>query len=302
MMKKLFYLTILTLICGVAASAQLTLPRDSQKQEIAQTVGDTKISIVYHRPNTKGRGNIFGCTSTDVVPIGGKSYDCLVPYGQVWRTGANENTVFEVSRDVTVNGQNLPAGKYGFHAIPNKDEWILIFNKVNNEWGSYKYDDKQDQLRVKVKPVKSDLQETLSYDFQNVTADASQVVLRWEKIAVPFTVNIGDVNGRVLAQVREAIKNRKPDDVRPFNQGANYVWTFRVKNSYEEAVGWLDESIKAKETFGNLQTKARILAEMGKKPEAIAAAEKAVQIGKSATPAANTADLEKTLAEWKKGK
>ena len=298
-MKKLVFLTILTFIFALSASAQLTLPRDSQRQEIAQTVGDTRIAIVYHRPNTKGRANIFGCESTDVVPIGGKTYPCLVPYKQVWRAGANENTVFEVTNDVIIAGQKLPAGKYGFHAIPNRDDWTLIFSKDNDKWGSYSYDATKDQVRVQVKPVKADLRETLTYDFENVTANTAQITLRWEKIAVPFTVDIGDVHGRVLGQVREAIKNRKADDFRPYNQGAGYVLTFKVKNNYDEAITWLDESIKARETFGNLNTKARILADMGKTAEAIATGEKAIQVGKAATPAANTADLEKLVAEWK---
>lgn len=298
-MKKLVFLTILTFIFALSGNAQLTLPRDSQRQEIAQTVGDTRIAIVYHRPNTKGRANIFGCESTDVVPIGGKTYPCLVPYKQVWRAGANENTTFEVTNDVMIAGQKLPAGKYGFHAIPNRDDWTLIFSKDNDKWGSYSYDATKDQVRVQVKPIKADHRETLTYDFENVTANTAQVTLRWEKIAVPFTVDIGDVHGRVLTQVREAIKNRKADDFRAFNQGAGYVLTFKVKNNYEEAVGWLDESIKARETFGNLNTKARILAEMGKTADAIATAEKAIQVGKAANPAANTADLEKLVAEWK---
>ena len=298
-MKKLIFLTILTFICGLSVSAQLVLPRDSQRQEIAQTVGDTRIAIVYHRPNTKGRNNIFGCTSTDVVPIGGKTYDCLVPYGQVWRAGANENTTFEVTNDVMIAGQKVPAGKYGFHMIPGKNDWTLIFSKDNDKWGSYSYDATKDQVRVQVKPIKSDLTETLSYDFENVTANTAQLTLRWEKVAVPFTIDVGDVNGRIVAQIREAIKNRKADDVRPFNQGANYVLAFKVKNNYQEAIGWLDDSIKARETFGNLNIKARLLAEMGKTADAIAAADKAIQIGKAATPAANTADLEKLVAEWK---
>ena len=298
-MKKLIFLSILTFICALGASAQLTLPRDSQRQEIAQIVGDTRIAIIYHRPNTKGRANIFGCESTDVVPIGGKTYPCLVPYKQVWRAGANENTIFEVSNDVMIAGQKLPAGKYGFHAIPNRDDWTLIFSKDNDKWGSYSYDASKDQVRVQVKPIKADLRETLTYDFENVTANTTQLTLRWEKIAVPFTIDVGDVHGRVLAQVREAIKNRKADDFRPFNQGAGYVLSFKVKNNYEEAIGWLDESIKGRETFGNLNTKARLLAEMGKTTDAIATAEKAIQVGKAASPAANTADLEKLVAEWK---
>jgi hypothetical protein len=301
-MKKISGLFIaLFFFCSTSVFAQLTLPRESQRQEIAQTVGDAKVSIVYHRPNIKAR-KVWGCETTDVVPKANNLYPCLVPYGQVWRAGANENTTIEFSRDVSINGQPLAAGKYGFHAIPGKNEWTLIFSKDNDKWGSFTYDDKKDALRVRVKPAKAEMQETLTYDFQNVTANSGQIVLRWEKIAVPFTFDIGDVYGRYLTQIREAVKTRKADDFRLLNQGAGYIYTFRLKDNYQEALGWLDESIKARETFGNLQTRARILAEMGKTSEAIAAAEKAIQVGKAATPAANTAELETLLAKWKGGK
>ena len=297
-MRKISLIFIFILSFGICAFAQLTLPRESQRQEIAQTIGDTKISIVYHRPNVKAR-QVWGCQTTDVVPKGGVTYPCLVPYGQVWRTGANENTTFEVSRDVTVEGQPLPAGKYGLHTIPNRDEWIVIFSKDNDDWGSYTYDEKKDALRVRVKPQTGDFQETMSLDFANATANTTKVVVRWEKLSVPFTVNVGDVSGRTLSMIREAITNRKPNDFRPLNQGASYVLNSKLNSNYEEAVGWLDVSIKAGETFGNLSTKARILAEMGKIKEAVETGEKAVAVGKAATPPANTADFEKLLAEWK---
>lgn len=300
-MKKIGLLSIAIFIFNIGIFAQITVPRESQKQEIAQTVGDAKVSIVYHRPNSKGR-KIWGCTTADVIPKGGVTYPCLVPYGQVWRTGANENTTIEFTQNVTINGQALPAGKYGFHAIPNESEWILIFNKVNNEWGSYKYDVAQDALRVKVKPSTAENQETLSYEFQNIAATSGQIVLRWEKIAVPFTFDVGDVQGRTLNTIREAIKNRKETDFAPLNQGASYVYSLRLKNNYEEAIGWLDTSIKGRETFGNLQTKARILAEMGKYQEAIAIGERAVSVGKASTPPANTTAFEGVLNEWKSKK
>ena len=298
MKKNLGLLTAFIFVLNIGAFAQLTLPRDSQRQEIAQNVGDARVSIVYHRPNVKAR-KIWGCETKDVVPVANNLYPCLVPYGQVWRTGANENTTIEFSRDVQINGQPLPAGKYGFHAIPGKTEWILIFSKDNDKWGSFSYDEKKDALRVKVNPAKGEMQETLSYDFQNITPTSGKIVLRWEKIVVPFTFDIGDIYGRNLTLIREAIKNRKADDFRPFNQGAGYVYTFRLKNNYDEALGWLDESIKGRETFGNLQTKARILAETGKIAEAVAVGEKAVQIGKAANPPVNTAEFDKILAEWK---
>jgi len=300
-MKKFYLLSIAIFILNIGVFAQVTVPRESQKQEIAQTVGDAKVSIVYHRPNSKGR-KIWGCTSADVIPKGGVTYPCLVPYGQVWRTGANENTTIEFTRDVMINGQALPAGKYGFHAIPNKSEWILIFSKANDQWGSFSYDAAKDALRVTVKPMKADNQETLSYEFQNIAATSGKIVLRWEKVAVPFTFDVGDVQGRTLNGIRELIKNRKETDFAPLNQGANYVYSQRLKNNYEEAIGWLDTSIKGRETFGNLQTKARILAEMGKYQEAIALGERAVSVGKAATPVANTTAFEEVLAGWKSKK
>lgn len=270
---------------------QLTIPRESQRQEILQTVGDTKISIVYHRPNVKGR-TIWGCQTNDVIPKGGVTYPCLVPTGQVWRTGANEATVFEISNDVTINGQKLPKGKYSLHTIPNGSEWTIIFNKTWNQWGSYSYDAKEDALRVTAKPLESDFHETMSLEIENITGNSAQAFIRWEKIAVPFTIDIGDVSNRLLTDTRRRMVSEPV-------QMANYVLNQKMTANYEEALGWLDASIKTRETFGNLQTKARLLAEMGKTQEAIAAGEKAVQVGKAATPAANTADFEKTLAGWK---
>lgn len=300
-MKRIYFAALIVVIFSLNIFAQLSLPRESQRQEIAQTVGDAKISLVYHRPNVKAR-KIWGCETKDVVPIANNLYSCLVPNGQVWRAGANENTTIEFSRDVTINDQPLPAGKYGFHIIPNRTEWTLIFSKDNDKWGSFTYDEKKDALRVKVNPVKAAMQETLLYDFENVTANSGQLVLRWEKIAVPFTFDIGDIHGRMLSTTRDAIEKRKADDFRPLNQGANYVRTFKLKANYDEALGWIDTSIKARETLGNLSTKAGILAEMNKFDEAVALAEKAVQLGKNSTPPASQAQivsLEDQIKKWK---
>ena len=282
-MKKPVFLLILVSCFSLSVFAQLNLPRESQKQMISQTIGDATVTIVYHRPNIKAR----------------KVWGEMVPYGKVWRTGANENTTFEVSRDVTINGQPLPAGKYGLHTIPNQNEWIVIFSKDNDDWGSFTYDEKKDALRVSVKPQTTEFHETMSVEFDNIRANTGDAAIVWEKVKIPFTIDVGDVSARALTQIRDAIKNRKADDFRPFTQGAGYVLTFKVKDSYEETLGWLNEALKARETFGVLNTKSRLLAEMGKTDEAIATAEKAIQVGKAATPAANTTDLEKLLAQWK---
>lgn len=282
-MKKYFFIALIIAVFSTIASAQLVLPRESQRQTITQTIGDTTVTIVYHRPNTKGR-----------VIFGG-----LEQYGKVWRSGANENTVFEVNRDVMIEGKPLPAGKYGFHTIPGKDEWVVIFSKDNDKGGSFSYDQKNDALRVTVKPQTIPMQETLSYDFSEVTPRASKLSLKWEKVSVPFTVDVGDIYGRSLTAIRDAISKRG-DSLGPLNQGAGYVFTFRIKENYEEALGWLNTSLGTREAFGPMVTKARILAEMGKTAEAIATGEKAITVGKAATPTpANTADIERFVAEWK---
>lgn len=285
-MKKINLVAFLILAFSASAFAQLNFPRESTRQEIVQTIGDTKISVVYHRPNVKER------------EVWGK----IVPYGEVWRTGANENTTFETSNDLKLAGQTLPKGKYGLHTIPGKDEWTIIFNKVSNEWGSYKYDQKQDFMRILVKSDKQPFQETMTINFENVRMNSADVVISWEKIRVPFTIDVGDVIGRTLADVRTQMANLKADDFRTPAQAANWVLNSKMTANFEEALKWADASIKAKETFGNLNTKARLLAGLNRKDEAIAVGERAVKAGKEATPAADTTDLEKTIAEWKASK
>ncbi len=284
-MKRTLYLVgILTLIFCADAFGQLNLPRESQRAEVAQTVGDTRISLVYHRPNAKGR----------------KVWGELVPYGQVWRTGANENTTFETSNDVKINGQTLPAGKYGLHTIPNQNEWTIIFSKVNNEWGSFKYDVKQDALRVTAKPLAAtDFRETLWIGLENIKANTADVVIAWENARVPFMIDVGDVLGRTLTQIRQEMVKLKADDFKKPIDAASYIYGQKMTANYPEAIGWLDASLKVKETGNALGLKAYLLAETGKKAEAIATAERAITVAKAANPKANTTQLEKRLAEWK---
>ncbi len=282
-MKIKISIILMLVLFGVSSLlAQTTLPRVSQRQSVSQTVGDTTVSIVYHRPNIKSR----------------EVWDGLVPYGEVWRTGANENTTFEISNDVKINGQALPKGKYGLHTIPTKDSWTIIFNKVNNEWGSFNYNAKDDALRVIVKPVTGEFKETMTIDFDNVADTTANIVIAWEKIRVPFTLDVGDLNGRILNSFRREMVS---DPV----QAANFVLGSKMNANYEEALGWLNNSIKMNENYSNLNTKARLLAEMGRKDEAIATGEKAIQVGKSATPPvnpANVANLENLVKEWKSKK
>jgi len=288
MKQAILFSAILLTLC-MSAFSQVVVPRESQKQTIVQNVGDAMVTLTYSRPNVKGR----------------KIWNGLVPYGKVWRSGANEATVFEVSRDVTINGRPLPAGKYSLHTIPAAGDWTIIFNKKWDQWGSFDYDEKLDALRVTSKPVPSEFFESLVYGFGDTTTSSATAFMRWEKIRVPFVIDVGDIHGRVLTGLRDAIKNRKADDPRPLNQGAAYVVTFKVKPSYEEALSWADASIAMKETFGNLSAKARLLNELGKTADAIATAEKAISTGKTSTPPANVdavAGFEEAVKGWKNNK
>lgn len=293
---------------------KVRLPQASPSATLAQTVGITDISITYHRPAVRGR-MLWGDISADKVaallkansvapgaegegtvdgaPGGGKDFP-MVPNGHVWRAGANEATKITISDDVAINGQKLPAGAYSIHMIPGKDEFTIVFNKTADQWGSFRYDAKQDALRVKVKPTwLKDSQEQLSYDMPSMTANSAQVVMRWEKLAVPFTIEIPNQDALVRSKIDAAVA-ANPNDPAITLAVANAYFS---DDKFEEAMTWVEKSIKVKETFANLRTKANLLLNMGKKQEAFAVAEQAVAKGKA--EGADTSRFEKAIADLK---
>lgn len=309
--SKRFYTyscALLFLLGAVAfSSAQVRVPRPSQKASVMQTIGVTDVTITYSRPGVKGR-KIWGDPLPSQASVKGEATlddqnarpkdAVIVPWGHAWRTGANEATQFVVTDDVWINGQKLPAGSYSLHTIPTKDEWTIIFNSEANQWGSFNYDAAKDTLRVKAKPSwVTENKEWLEYWIDPVTDNSAEVNIRWEKVRVPFTVEVKDVKALVLQKARAAVAAAKPDDWRTPLQAANYVFLSEDKMDPTEAMGWLERSIKVKETYGNLYSKARVLASQGKTQEAIAVGERALVLGKEAK--ANTGDLEKRIADWK---
>ncbi|MFQ5927556.1 MAG: DUF2911 domain-containing protein [Terriglobia bacterium] len=151
-------------------------PRPSPNAGVSQTIGVTEVSISYGRPGVKGR-QIWGE---------------LVPYGKVWRTGANEATTISFSNDVTIEGQKLPAGTYALFTIPTENEWTIVFNKTAKQWGAFNHDAGQDALRIQVKPEAVGHEEWLSFNFQDLSANSATLVLRWEKVAVGFTIQVAE--------------------------------------------------------------------------------------------------------------
>ena len=171
------------------AFAQGDGPRPSLAATVSQRLGtETDVTIQYSRPGVKGRV-VWG----DLVPYGlapGNSYSDGNPFP--WRAGANENTTIEFGSDLLVEGQRLPAGKYGIHMIPTESTWTIIFSKQNDIWGSFQYDQTQDALRVTVTPIAAPHQEWLMFGFDNLAGTSATVYLCWEELKVPFKIELAN--------------------------------------------------------------------------------------------------------------
>ena len=239
-------------------TVMLDLPRQSQHALLTQRIGITDITINYHRPLANGR------------PIWGK----LVPYGQVWRAGANENTTIKFSDPVTIEGQALDQGTYGLHMIPGENEWTVIFSKNATSWGSFSYKQEEDALRVTVKPQAAELHDALAYDFDDVKPDSTVVTLRWEKVAVPFKVAV-KVNDIVTASVHRQMHGLSQYYWESWDDAAGYFLANKI--NLDEALKDEDQSILAEERFDNLLSKSHILEALGRKDDAVAFHNKALE-------------------------
>ncbi|HEY5027469.1 MAG TPA: DUF2911 domain-containing protein [Candidatus Angelobacter sp.] len=242
---------------GNAQSAVLDLPRDSQHAKIIQRVGITDITINYHRPLVKGR----------------KVWGGLVPYGQVWRAGANENTTIEFSDPVTVEGKTLARGIYGLHMLPTENDWTIIFSRTATAWGSFTYKESEDALRVTVKPHAADSEEALAYEVDDVTPTSAIVALRWEKLAVPFKVEV-NTNEIVVQNLHAQLRGLSQYTWDGWDDAATYFLT--NKYNLEEALNYEDRSIGVEERYDNLMNKSRILDAMNRKDDATVARNKAL--------------------------
>ena len=242
-----------------AQSLVLDLPYPSQRAEISQRIGITDITIQYHRPLVKDR----------------KIWDGLVPYGKVWRAGANENTTIAFSDPVLIEGKPLDKGTYGLHMIPNANEWTIIFSKNSTSWGSFTYDQAEDALRVTVKAKAADMHNALTYDFDQLQPDSAVVKLEWEKIAVPFKVSV-DVHDVVLASLKKQLRSLSQYTWMSWDDAANYLLTEKI--GLDKALSYADKSIENEDRYDNEITKSRILTALNRKDEAATAQKKALAL------------------------
>ena len=260
-----FLLCLLTAASLTVVSAQsfvLDLPLKSQYAEVTQRIGVSTITIKYSRPLVNNR----------------KIWDGLVPYGKVWRTGANTNTTISFSDPVTIEGKPLDRGTYGLHTIPNADEWTIVFSKNSTSWGSFTYDQTEDALRVKVKTKPGEMHNALTFEFDELQPDSTTVELKWEKIEVPFKVAV-DVHEAVRASVKKQLRTLSRYTWISWNDAANYLLS--EKTDLDDALAYANKSIENEDRFDNEITKSKVLTAMGRQSEAAAAQKKALDI---ATP------------------
>ena len=234
---------------NLMAQTDLKKPEASQEAMVMQRIGLTDITISYHSPLTKGR-SIWGS---------------LVPYDEVWRAGANENTTISFTTDVKIEGKLLSAGTYGLHMIPTSGTWTIIFNKNAKAWGSFFYNEKEDALRVTVTPHPAPMQEWLSYAFTDPQPKSVVAELHWEKLAVPVKIDV-DVPETVVQSMRSELSNINGF----FWQGHNQAAVYCIQNNVhlDDAAAWIDKSIKIQKNFTNMTTKAKLLEKQGKQTEA----------------------------------
>jgi tetratricopeptide (TPR) repeat protein len=242
-----------------AQSFVLDLPRPSQHATVSQRIGITDITINYHRPLVNDR----------------KVWDALVPYGKVWRAGANENTTITFTDPVTVEGKALDKGTYGLHMIPTADSWTIIFSKNSTSWGAFTYNEAEDALRVTVKPKAADMHNALTYDFDDVQPTSSVAMLEWEKIAVPFKISVA-VHDVVQASLKNQLRNLSQYTWMSWDDAATYMVTEKI--ALDDALKYADKSIENEDRFDNELTKSKVLTALNRKDDAATAQKKALDL------------------------
>ncbi len=248
------------MLLAAPAAAQITgLPKVSQAATITQTIGITTVTVSYHRPGVKGR-TIYGG---------------LVPYNQVWRAGANENTTVSFSHPVKVEGQELAAGTYGLHMIPTETDWTVIFSNDYRSWGSFFYDESADALRVTAPAFDGEFVEWLEFGFADLDGTSALLELRWAGKRVPVRIET-DTHALVLDKLRNDLKSLPAFFWWGWRDAANYCLQNNISN--EEALQWIDRSIGIEENANNLMIKAGLLEQAGHPDQSAEIQDRALEI------------------------
>lgn len=279
-MKRLSFILLSTLLTSGVYAQDLKLPALSPTSKLTQEFSTSNIEISYSRPSMRGR-KIFGE---------------LVAFGNVWRTGANSATKVKFGEDVTVGGQAVKAGEYALYTIPGATEWEIILNKGVGNWGNAGYDKADDVARFKIAPKALDKNvQTFTINIGNITYSSCNIELMWEKTKIIIPVKANNEE-RLSASIDKAINNPNI----PYFQAANYY--FETDQNLDKAIVYVDKALEANpKAFWMWSLKARIAQKMGKKDDAINAANKAMEVAKgSAFEAEYVNNMTKLINSYKK--
>ena len=274
-------LCVLSLCVLGPVQAQIELPPVSPAAAVRAVVGLTEVEISYHRPGVKGR-QIFGA---------------MLPWGEVWRLGANEATTIRFSTDVKVAGHGVPAGTYSLFAIPGPDRWTLILNKEAKQWGAFRYKQAQDLLRFDVQPQRGPFVEWMAFAINPQSRNQAEVEMAWDAVRVPFTVETG-VDETVWSRI-DAVLAGKPE-WSDYLQAAQYA--LFSEQRLDEAMGWIEKAHALQEGFWYHEVKAKLLQKQGKIPEALEQLDLALAAARDQMPRDFLWNLEQLKAEWTKAK
>lgn len=247
---------------AMADAPKIEFPQASPSCTLKQRVGLTDIEVVYSRPSVKERA-IFGA---------------MVPYGKVWRTGANQATKITFSTDVKLNGKEVPAGTYALMTIPGKEEWTVIVNKGPEGWSPYKYDEKQDLFRFAVKPITMPWSmETFTIDFNEIRDESSKLNLIWDKTKIPIEISV-EYADKLTKQIQDVMASNEAK--KPYFQAANFYYNHN--KDMNEAKKWVEEALKEREAHYIVFLKAEILEKLGDKEGAVKAAKRSKELAEKA--------------------
>lgn len=280
MYLKSIFLIFLSVLCSGLLFAQ-DLPQPSPAAKVEQRIGLTDVVVKYARPSIKGR----------------KVWGDLVPYNQVWRTGANASTLISFSEEVIIKGQKLPKGEYALFCIPTDNEWTVIFNKNLTLWGADGYKQEEDVLRVNLKPSFNNPHvESFLIAFDQLQLNSGELILMWEKMRLSIPIET-DASSKAFANIEKAIAELDRG-FRVYNTSASYL--LDANQEPAKALEYAQKSVAMREVFWNVYTLSRAHAANKQYKEALAAAEKSLKLSKEAKYEPYVKMNEENIAQWKK--
>jgi hypothetical protein len=274
---------LLFIIVATSTSfAQISTPAASPSTTLSQTLGLTKITLDYSRPSVKDR----------------KKFGDLVPYGKVWRTGANKITSIKFDDEVYVHGAVMKAGSYGIYTIPGKNEWTIIFNRDDKQWGSYAYDINKDVIRFNVQPMQpKEFTEQMNIDLVEFMPTSAYDSIKWERTEVRFKIEQRGIDEKIMDEIADKITKTDATTDTYFS-AADFYYQKSVK--LDQALIWANKVVEKEKEYWTYQLLARIAAKQNNCAVAIPNAEKSMELAKKAGDVAYIKLNQAVLTQCKK--